>query len=82
MAQPSPYVGRSALRPHSRTCLRASDEPPCRVPPSGASKNAAASRTHPYENPERAGALPDLGYGCKMVDGVMHVYTERNVMEK
>lgn len=54
----------------------------CRVPPSGASKNAAASRTHPYENPERAGALPDLGYGCKMVDGVMHVYTERNVMEK
>lgn len=73
----SPSIcGRSARRPRRRTCVRASDDRPCRVLPSD------ASRSHPYENPEQAGSLPDLGYGCKMVDGVMHVYTERNVMEK
>lgn len=76
VAQPSPCVGRSALRPRSHTCVRASDAPPCGVLPSD------ASRSHPYENPKQASSLPDLGYGCKMVNGVMHVYTERNVMEK
>uniref|UniRef100_A0A8C4I0D0 AMP deaminase n=1 Tax=Dicentrarchus labrax TaxID=13489 RepID=A0A8C4I0D0_DICLA len=38
--------------------------------------------THPYENQDPASMPPDMGYGCKMVDGVMHVYTTRNVMEK
>ncbi|XP_041801445.1 AMP deaminase 2 isoform X1 [Chelmon rostratus] len=40
------------------------------------------SETHPYENQDPASMPPDTGYGCKMVDGVMHVYTTRNVMEK
>uniref|UniRef100_A0A3Q3G4T7 AMP deaminase n=1 Tax=Labrus bergylta TaxID=56723 RepID=A0A3Q3G4T7_9LABR len=40
------------------------------------------SEKHPYENQDPASMPPDMGYGCKMVDGVMHVYTARNVMEK
>ncbi|KAM7412067.1 hypothetical protein PAMA_021842 [Pampus argenteus] len=40
------------------------------------------SKTHPYVNQDPASMPPDMGYGCKMVDGVMHVYTTRNVMEK
>ncbi|XP_005801388.1 AMP deaminase 2-like isoform X1 [Xiphophorus maculatus] len=41
-----------------------------------------ASDTHPYENRDPASMAPDVGYGCKMVNGVMHVYTSRDVMEK
>lgn len=41
-----------------------------------------ASKTHPYENQDPASMPPDMGFGCKMVNGVMHVYTTRNVMEK
>ncbi|XP_075332705.1 AMP deaminase 2 isoform X2 [Odontesthes bonariensis] len=41
-----------------------------------------ASKTHPYENQDPASMPPDVGYGCKMVDGVMHVYTTRSVLEK
>ncbi|XP_014843836.1 PREDICTED: AMP deaminase 2-like isoform X1 [Poecilia mexicana] len=40
------------------------------------------SDTHPYENQDPASMAPDVGYGCKMVNGVMHVYTSRDVMEK
>uniref|UniRef100_A0A4W6CIF9 AMP deaminase n=1 Tax=Lates calcarifer TaxID=8187 RepID=A0A4W6CIF9_LATCA len=40
------------------------------------------SETHPYENQDPASMPPDMGYGCKMVDGVMHVYTTRSIMEK
>uniref|UniRef100_A0A671TNY7 AMP deaminase n=1 Tax=Sparus aurata TaxID=8175 RepID=A0A671TNY7_SPAAU len=40
------------------------------------------SETHPYENLDPASMPPDMGYGCKMVDGVMHVYTTRKTMEK
>uniref|UniRef100_A0A3B4U005 AMP deaminase n=1 Tax=Seriola dumerili TaxID=41447 RepID=A0A3B4U005_SERDU len=39
------------------------------------------SETHPYENQDPASMPPDMGYGCKMVDGVMHVYTTRSIME-
>ncbi|PWA30931.1 hypothetical protein CCH79_00010690 [Gambusia affinis] len=41
-----------------------------------------ASDKHPYENRDPTGSAPDVGYGCKMVNGVMHVYTSRDVMEK
>ncbi|XP_054905760.1 AMP deaminase 2 isoform X1 [Poeciliopsis prolifica] len=41
-----------------------------------------ASDTHPYENRDPASMAPDVGYGCKMVNGVMHVYTSRDIMEK
>ncbi|XP_045912004.1 AMP deaminase 2 isoform X2 [Micropterus dolomieu] len=40
------------------------------------------SKTHPYDNQDPASMPPDMGYSCKMVDGVMHVYTTRNIMEK
>ncbi|CAI5647319.1 AMP deaminase 2 isoform X1 [Oreochromis niloticus] len=40
------------------------------------------SKTHPYENVDPASMPPDMGYGCKMVDGVMHLYTTRNTMDK
>ncbi|TNN82937.1 AMP deaminase 2 [Liparis tanakae] len=41
-----------------------------------------APERHPYENQDPASMPHDMGYGCKMVDGVMHVYTTRNIMEK
>ncbi|KAK5611225.1 AMP deaminase 2 [Crenichthys baileyi] len=41
-----------------------------------------ASDTHPYENQDPTSMPPDVGYGCKMVNGVMHVYTSRDIMEK
>lgn len=37
---------------------------------------------HPYQDPDPANMPPDTGYGCKMVDGVMHVYMTRSIMEK
>nr|XP_054601824.1 AMP deaminase 2 isoform X2 [Nothobranchius furzeri]XP_054601825.1 AMP deaminase 2 isoform X2 [Nothobranchius furzeri] len=41
-----------------------------------------ASDKHPYENQDPTSMPSDMGYGCKMVNGVMHVYTTRDVMEK
>ncbi|XP_023649199.1 AMP deaminase 2 isoform X2 [Paramormyrops kingsleyae] len=40
-----------------------------------------ASKTHPYENQEPKKMPADLGFGCKMVDGVVHVYPSRNALE-
>uniref|UniRef100_A0A8C7FFH3 AMP deaminase n=1 Tax=Oncorhynchus kisutch TaxID=8019 RepID=A0A8C7FFH3_ONCKI len=40
------------------------------------------STTHPYENQEPACMPPDIGYGCKMVNGVVHIYTNKDTMEK
>ncbi|XP_061910152.1 AMP deaminase 2-like isoform X4 [Entelurus aequoreus] len=40
------------------------------------------SESHPYKNLDPASMPPDVGYGCKMVDGVMHVYTSRATMDK
>ncbi|XP_053173169.1 AMP deaminase 2 [Scomber japonicus] len=48
----------------------------------GATVHPPVSKTHPYVNLDPASMPPDMGYGCKMVDGVMHVYTTRNIMEK
>ncbi|XP_054473905.1 AMP deaminase 2 isoform X2 [Anoplopoma fimbria] len=39
------------------------------------------SKTHPYDNDPKN--LPaDTGYGCKMVGGVVHVYTKKTNMDK
>ncbi|XP_039653379.1 AMP deaminase 2 isoform X2 [Perca fluviatilis] len=39
------------------------------------------SKTHPYDkDPKNMPA--DTGYGCKMVDGVVHVYTKKTNMDK
>uniref|UniRef100_A0A8C7EYQ6 AMP deaminase n=2 Tax=Oncorhynchus TaxID=8016 RepID=A0A8C7EYQ6_ONCKI len=40
------------------------------------------SETHPYENQDTKNMPADTGYSCKMVDGVMHVYTKKSPMEK
>uniref|UniRef100_H3DCF6 AMP deaminase n=1 Tax=Tetraodon nigroviridis TaxID=99883 RepID=H3DCF6_TETNG len=45
-----------------------------------ATAQVPVSERHPYQDP--VNMPPDTGYGCKMVDGVMHVYTSRNIMEK
>eukprot|EP00063_Salmo_salar_P047476 XP_014022311.1 PREDICTED: AMP deaminase 2-like [Salmo salar] len=39
------------------------------------------SETHPYENQVTKNMPADTGYSCKMVDGVMHVYTKKSPME-
>uniref|UniRef100_A0A8C1UPM1 AMP deaminase n=1 Tax=Cyprinus carpio TaxID=7962 RepID=A0A8C1UPM1_CYPCA len=48
------------------------------MPESSASANATVhppvSETHPYEVLDPASMPPGLGYTCKMVDGVVHVY--------
>lgn len=39
------------------------------------------SETHPYDKDPKN--LPaDTGYGCKMVGGVVHVYTKKTNMDK
>lgn len=40
------------------------------------------SETHPYEGQDPKNMPSDMGYGCKMVDGVIHVYTKNNLMDK
>uniref|UniRef100_A0A673BWI1 AMP deaminase n=1 Tax=Sphaeramia orbicularis TaxID=375764 RepID=A0A673BWI1_9TELE len=40
------------------------------------------SETHPYDNQDPGNMPPDAGYGCTMVDGVVHVYTKRTNMDK
>ncbi|XP_028652917.1 AMP deaminase 2 isoform X1 [Erpetoichthys calabaricus] len=40
------------------------------------------SKTHPYENLDPSSMPPDMGFGCKMVDGVIHVYKRSNEMQK
>ncbi|XP_049327766.1 AMP deaminase 2 isoform X1 [Astyanax mexicanus] len=40
------------------------------------------SRTHPYEGQDPKNLPSDVGYTCKMVDGVVHVYTKRSPLDK
>ncbi|XP_043572442.1 AMP deaminase 2-like isoform X4 [Chiloscyllium plagiosum] len=37
---------------------------------------------HPYENCDPSIMPEDTGFGCKMIDGVTHVYSESNIMDK
>lgn len=53
-----------------------------RLSVSEAAAPVPVSESHPYQDPNPANVPPDTGYGCKMVDGVMHVYISRSVMEK
>uniref|UniRef100_A0A8C2C8K8 AMP deaminase n=1 Tax=Cyprinus carpio TaxID=7962 RepID=A0A8C2C8K8_CYPCA len=46
------------------------------------SVHAPVSETHPYEGQHMKNLPPDAGYSCKMVDGVIHVYTAQNPMDK
>ncbi|XP_008318104.1 AMP deaminase 2 isoform X2 [Cynoglossus semilaevis] len=40
------------------------------------------SETHPYDNMDPQSMPTDSGYGCKMVDGVVHVYVNKDNMDK
>uniref|UniRef100_A0A8B9GRM1 AMP deaminase n=1 Tax=Astyanax mexicanus TaxID=7994 RepID=A0A8B9GRM1_ASTMX len=40
------------------------------------------SQTHPYEGQDPKNLPSDVGYTCKMVDGVVHVYTKRSPLDK
>uniref|UniRef100_A0A8C4I1B0 AMP deaminase n=2 Tax=Dicentrarchus labrax TaxID=13489 RepID=A0A8C4I1B0_DICLA len=40
------------------------------------------SKTHPYDNQDPKNMPADTGYGCKMVDGVVHVYTKKTNIDK
>lgn len=40
------------------------------------------SETHPYDNQDPKTMPADTEYGCQMVDGVVHVYTKKNNMDK
>ncbi|XP_069580145.1 AMP deaminase 2-like isoform X1 [Brachyistius frenatus] len=40
------------------------------------------SGTHPYDNQDPKNMPADAGYGCKMVDGVVHVYSKKTNMDK
>ncbi|XP_077401375.1 AMP deaminase 2 isoform X1 [Vanacampus margaritifer] len=48
----------------------------------GSTVHPPVSGTHPYKNKDPLNMPPDVGYGCKMVDGVMHVYTSTETMDK
>uniref|UniRef100_A0AAY5EA64 AMP deaminase n=1 Tax=Electrophorus electricus TaxID=8005 RepID=A0AAY5EA64_ELEEL len=37
------------------------------------------SKTHPYEGLDPTSLPPDMGYSLKMLDGVIHVYTHKNL---
>ncbi|KAJ8372815.1 hypothetical protein AAFF_G00276700 [Aldrovandia affinis] len=62
--------------------LRVYDEVPETPVAADASVHPPVSKTHPYEGQDPKNMPPDLGFGCKMVDGVVHVYNKRNPMEK
>lgn len=40
------------------------------------------SKTHPYDNQDPKNMPADTGYGCQMVDGVVHVYNKKTNMDK
>ncbi|KAJ8257999.1 hypothetical protein GJAV_G00192010 [Gymnothorax javanicus] len=50
--------------------------------PADAPVHPPVSDAHPYENLDPTNMPSDTGFGCKMVDGVIHVYSERNCMKK
>ncbi|XP_077429594.1 AMP deaminase 2 isoform X2 [Vanacampus margaritifer] len=39
------------------------------------------SETHPYDNLDPKSLPSDTEYGCKMIDGIMHVYTKKTTMD-
>ncbi|XP_056614384.1 LOW QUALITY PROTEIN: AMP deaminase 2 [Triplophysa dalaica] len=40
------------------------------------------SDTHPYDGQDMKNLPSDEGYSCRMIDGVIHVYTEHNTTDK
>ncbi|XP_022601346.1 AMP deaminase 2-like isoform X2 [Seriola dumerili] len=61
--------------------LRVYDDIPETPVDADAPVHPPVSETHPYDNQDPKNMPPDTGYGCKMVDGVVRVYTKKNNME-
>ncbi|XP_028853835.1 AMP deaminase 2 isoform X2 [Denticeps clupeoides] len=62
--------------------LRVYDDVPETPVDADAPVHPPVSDTHPYEGQDPRNLPADAGYGCKMVNGVMHIYTKRNTMDK
>ncbi|XP_044077026.1 AMP deaminase 2-like isoform X2 [Siniperca chuatsi] len=62
--------------------LRVYDDIPETPVDADAPVHPPVSETHPYDNQDPKNMPADTGYGCKMVDGVAHVYTKKNNMDK
>uniref|UniRef100_A0A665UIZ9 AMP deaminase n=2 Tax=Echeneis naucrates TaxID=173247 RepID=A0A665UIZ9_ECHNA len=62
--------------------LRVYDDIPETPVDADAPVHPPVSETHPYDNQDPKNMPLDAGYGCKMVDGVVHVYTKKNNMDK
>lgn len=63
-------------------CLMKTDDETSRWLLSDAPVHPPVSETHPYDNQDPKNMPADTGYGCQMVDGVVHVYTKKNNMDK
>ncbi|XP_038553207.1 AMP deaminase 2-like isoform X3 [Micropterus salmoides] len=62
--------------------LRVYDDIPETPVDADAPVHPPVSETHPYDNQDPKNMPADTGYGCQMVDGVVHVYTKNNNMDK
>ncbi|XP_047438106.1 AMP deaminase 2-like isoform X2 [Mugil cephalus] len=62
--------------------LRVYDDIPETPVDADAPVHPPVSKTHPYDNQDPKNMPADTGYGCKMVDGVVHVYTKKSNMVK
>ncbi|XP_057181699.1 AMP deaminase 2 isoform X2 [Triplophysa rosa] len=69
--------GNTHTHTHTRetcadVCVCASDAP----------VHPPMSDTHPYDGQDMKNLPSDVGYSCRMIDGVIHVYTKPNPMDK
>ncbi|XP_031423176.1 AMP deaminase 2 isoform X1 [Clupea harengus] len=62
--------------------LRVYEEIPETPVDADAPMDPPASDTHPYEGQALSNMPSDTGYSCKMVDGVVHVYSKENHTDK
>ncbi|XP_035236584.1 AMP deaminase 2 isoform X2 [Anguilla anguilla] len=62
--------------------LRVYDDIPETPVAADAPVHPPVSETHPYADQDPKNMPGDTGFGCKMVDGVMHVYGKRSSLDK
>nr|XP_043879320.1 AMP deaminase 2-like isoform X2 [Solea senegalensis] len=62
--------------------LRVYDDIPDTPVDADAPVHPPVSETHPYDNQDPSNMPADTGYGCQMVNGLVHVYTNNNNMDK
>ncbi|XP_058487438.1 AMP deaminase 2-like isoform X2 [Solea solea] len=62
--------------------LRVYDDIPDTPVDADAPVHPPVCHTHPYDNQDPSNMPADTGYGCQMVNGLVHVYTNNNNMDK